>query len=326
MMKKVAFIVVVAVCAFWACDKESVNTPIEKIEFGFVPEDQSIIDKYGIEDDGLFVGVNNSKVTNVNQYPVYARRTDLKYSSSNTAIVKIDSLGIITGVGKGSAYVYAESTNSSLGLAKAALKVYVDTISVEKVTVSLKASSFDDHAEKQVDTLFLNDTAVFSVAVEPLEASFADYVWTSSNPAVLEVDAKKGNVIKAKSVGGPVTLTGNLKYGGTEDTKEEYTWVVEEAPLKSIGFAKRKNFIKILPQENQPISIIFDPQYASNKNYTTKYYEDEEGTRVKIDPAIYISGGFLYVVTELNKDTTWVVLESGTVKSNPTFFMTRRVE
>lgn len=325
MMKKVAFIVVVAVCAFWACDKESVNTPIEKIEFGFIPEDQSIIDKYGIEDDGLFVGVNNSKVTNVNQYPVYARRTDLKYSSSDTAIVKIDSLGIITGVGKGSAYVYAESTNSSLGLAKAALKVYVDTISVEKVTVSLKASSFDDHAEKQVDTLFLNDTAVFSVAVEPLEASFADYVWTSSNPAVLEVDAKKGNVIKAKSVGGSVTLTGNLKYGGTEETKKEYTWVVEEAPLKSIGFAKRKNFIKILPQENQPISIIFDPQYASNKSYTTEYYEADKLTKKK-NNSIIIEKGFLYVVSDVNNDTTWVVLKSGSVVSDTTFFKTRRVE
>lgn len=323
MMKKVAFIVVVAVCAFWACDKESVNTPIEKIEFGFVPEDQSIIEKYGIGNDGIFVGVNNSKVTNVNQYPVYAKRTDLKYSSADSTIVKINGLGVITGVGKGETFVYAESTNSALGLAKARLKVYVDTISAEKVTISCKASSFDDHAEKQVDTLFLNDTAVFSVVAEPLEASFADYEWVSNNPAVLDV---KGNVITAKSEGGPVTLTGNLKYKGTESTKKEYTWVVKNAPLKSIGFAKRKNFIKLLPQENQPISIIFDPQYASNKEYSTKYYEDEEGTKVKANPSIHISGGFLYVVNDLNKDTTYVVLESGTVKSNPTFFMTRRVE
>ena len=79
-MKKIAFIVVVAACAFWACDKENPNTPIEKIEFGFIPEEQSVIEKYGIKEDGIFVGVNNSKVTNVNQFPVYAKRTDLKYS------------------------------------------------------------------------------------------------------------------------------------------------------------------------------------------------------------------------------------------------------
>ncbi|MBO7315837.1 MAG: hypothetical protein J6U44_01545, partial [Paludibacteraceae bacterium] len=114
MMKKIAFIVVVAMCAFWSCNKESVNTPIEKIEFGFVSEDQSVIEKYGIKEDGIFVGVNNTKVTNVNQFPVYAKRTDLKYSSANPAIAKIDELGIVTGVGKGVTSVFAESVDGTL--------------------------------------------------------------------------------------------------------------------------------------------------------------------------------------------------------------------
>ncbi len=317
-MKKIAFIVVVAMCAFWSCNKESVNTPIEKIEFGFVPEDKSIIEKYGIKEDGIFVGVNNTKVTNVNQFPVYAKRTDLKYSSAKPAIAKIDERGIITGIGKGVTSVYAESVDGSL---KTELKVYVDTVSVEKVTISCKASSFDDHLEQQKDTLFLNDTAVFSVVTEPLEASFADYVWTSSDPNILEVN---GNVVKAKG-NGVATLTGNLKYKGTDATKQVYTWNVEEAPLKSIGFAKRKTFVKILPQEYQPVSIVFDPQYASNKSYTTEYYEANKLTEKK-NYSIIIEKGFLYVVSDVNNDTTWVVLKSGSVVSDTTFFMIRRVE
>ena len=290
-MKKIAFIVVVAMCAFWSCNKESVNSPIEKIEFGFVPEDKSIIEKYDIKDDGIFVDVNNTCVTNVNQYPVYAKGKDLKYSSANPAIATIDGLGIVTGVGKGVTSVFAESVDGTL---KTELKVYVDTVSVEKVTISCKASSFDDFVEDSIDDpsnpgkkiwatnkpedlsaiLFLNDTAVFSVVTEPLKASFADYVWTSSDPNVLEVN---GNVVKAKA-NGVATLTGNLKYKGTEATKKVYDWKVEEAPLKSIGFAKGKMFVKTLPYQNQPISIIFDPQYASDKSYTTEYYEKDKVT------------------------------------------------
>lgn len=327
-MKKIAFIVVVAACAFWACDKENPNTPIEKIEFGFIPEEQSVIEKYGIKEDGIFVGVNNSKVTNVNQFPVYAKRTDLKYSSENEAIVKINELGIITGVGKGEAFVYAESTNSALGLEKTKLKVYVDTIPVEKVTFSLKASSFDDHVKLQKDTLFLNDTAVMSVFAEPLEASFADYVWESSNPSVLEVN---GNVVTAKTVGGPVTISGNLKYKGTESTKKEYTWVVKEAELKGIT-VKKMNKIKILPLQNQPVMITFDPQYASYKDYSVEYFEDKENSKPKANPAINISNGNLFVVNEVNNDTTYVVLTSlhyPSVKSNPggyAAFITKRAE
>lgn len=309
-------------CAFWSCNKESVNTPIEKIEFGFVSEDKSIIEKYDIKEDGIFVGVNNTKVTNVNQFPVYAKRTDLKYSSANPAIAKIDELGVVTGVGRGVTYVYAESVDGTL---ETELKVYVDTVSVEKVTISCKASSFDDHLEQQTDTLFLNDTAVFSVVAEPLEASFADYVWTSDDPNVLEVN---GNVVKAKA-NGVATLTGNLKYKGTKDTKFEKELIVAEAPLKSIGFAKRKTFVKILPQEYQPVSIVFDPQYASNKSYTTEYYEVDKLTEKlteKKNYSIIIEKGFLYVVSDVNNDTTYVVLKSGSVVSDTTFFMIRRVE
>ena len=94
MMKKIAFIVVVAACAFWACDKENPNTPIEKIEFGFIPEEQSVIEKYGIKEDGIFVGVNNSKVTNVNQFPVYAKRTDLSRRTHFCLVLKLNSLKI----------------------------------------------------------------------------------------------------------------------------------------------------------------------------------------------------------------------------------------
>ena len=347
-MKKIAFIVVVAACAFWACDKENPNTPIEKIEFGFIPEEQSVIEKYGIKEDGIFVGVNNSKVTNVNQFPIYAKRTDLKYSSENEAIVKINELGIITGVGKGEAFVYAESTNSALGLEKTKLKVYVDTIPVEKVTFSLKASSFDDFVEDSINDpsnpdkkiwatnkpedlsaiLFLNDTAVMSVVAEPLEASFADYVWESSDPSVLEVN---GNVIKAKQLGGPVTISGNLKYKGTESTKKEYTWVVKEAELKSIT-VKKVNKIKILPLQSQPVMITFDPQYASYKDYTVEYFEDEEKTKVKVNPSINISNGNLFVTSNNNNETTYVVLTSvqyPDVKSNggvPAEFIIKRAE
>ena len=92
------------------------------------------------------------------------------------------------------------------------------------------------------------------------------------------------------------------------------------------------NKIKILPLQSQPVMITFDPQYASYKDYSVEYFEDKENSKPKANPAIKISNGNLFVVNEVNNDTTYVVLTSlhyPSVKSNPggyAAFITKRAE
>ena len=91
-MKKVYLIsvVVLSVFAFFSC-KEKTNLPIEDIYFGWVPEEEAILTKYGIGTDGVFVGVNNTKVTSVIQEPVYAEWMFVNYSTSDSAVVTVSA-------------------------------------------------------------------------------------------------------------------------------------------------------------------------------------------------------------------------------------------
>ncbi len=273
-----AFVVV----AFSSCNEEkTINAPIEKISFGFVPEDETIRAKYNVGEDGVFVGVNNTKVTSVVMEPASAKWPQVTYSSANDSIVTIGPDGLLTGVGRGQTEVYAQIEN---GL-KATLKVYVDTISITKIDVEVVAKSFNDYnvidvlkdingkdsldtEGKEVsgnlvnaDTLFLNDIAVMQVTTEPMEASFSEMVWTTSDSTVFQI---KGDTIVAIKEGS-ATITGRLKQNHHEELTQVYNWVVKTAKLERVVWgAKTKKMYANTSEEVMPL-IVFLPSYASDK-------------------------------------------------------------
>ncbi len=282
-----AFVVV----AFSACKEEKeINAPIEKISFGFVPEDETIRAKYNVGEDGVFVGVNNTKVTSVIMEPASAKWPQVTYSSANEAIVKIGADGLLTGVGRGQTEVYAQIES---GL-KATLKVYVDTISITKIDVEVVAKSFADYSVIDVlkdvngkdsldtegkevegnivnaDTLFLNDMAVMQVMTEPMEASFSEMVWATSDTTVFQI---KGDTITAIGEGS-ATITGRLKQNHHEELTQTYNWTVKKAELDLITWATGSHKMYVGTSEEVMPLIVFVPSYASDKEVE---FESEDG-------------------------------------------------
>ena len=283
-------IAVLSVFVFFSCKEQKIiNAPIESINFGWVPEDEAIRTKYGIGTDGVFVGVNNTKVTSVIQEPISATWSFVNYSTSDSAVVTISADGVLTGVGKGVAEVYAQiGSEENDNLKTATLKVYVDTIQVTSISVEAVANSFkgyskigplkdingndsldsEGHVVKgsitNLDTLFLNDIAVMNATLEPLDASFTEMSWTTDNPSVFEI---KGDTIIAKSEGNG-KIYGRMKQNHNEELTIEYDWKVVEAGLERIVWATGSHKMYGNTSEDVYKLIVYVPTYASNKNVT----------------------------------------------------------
>ncbi|MBR5470437.1 MAG: hypothetical protein IKU78_08230 [Paludibacteraceae bacterium] len=292
-MKKVYLIsvVVLSVFAFFSC-KEKTNLPIEDIYFGWVPEEEAILTKYGIGTDGVFVGVNNTKVTSVIQEPVYAEWVFVNYSTSDSAVVTVSADGVLTGVGKGIAEVYAQIGSEKDGnLKKASLKVYVDTIQVTKIAIDIAANSFSDYSKigplkgadgqdstvtengalkvvegsiENTDTLFLNDRAVMQSTIEPLDASFTEMIWTTDRPDVFDI---KGDTITAIAEGSG-KIYGRMKQNHPEELTIEYNWNVKTEPLERVVWTAGSHKMYGNTSEDVYKLIVYVPSFASDKNVT----------------------------------------------------------
>ncbi len=286
-------VVVFSVFVFFSCkEKNAINAPIEDIYFGWVPEEEAIRTKYGIGTDGVFVGVNNTKVTSVIQEPISAEWSVVRYSTSDSAVVTISADGVLTGVGKGSAEVYAQIGSDEQGdLKKASLKVYVDTIQVTSIAIELSANSFEDYSVvgplkningedstitnngkveivkgniENTDTLFLNDVAIMRATFEPLDVSFTEMEWTTDRPDIFDI---KGDTITAIAQGAG-KIFGRMKQNHPEALTIEYDWKVAEAALERVVWTAGSHKMYGNTSEDVYQLIVYVPSYASNKDVT----------------------------------------------------------
>lgn len=286
-------VVVFSVFVFFSCkEKNAINAPIEDIYFGWALEEEAIRTKYGIGTDGVFVGVNNTKVTSVIQEPISAEWSVVRYSTSDSAVVTISADGVLTGVGKGSAEVYAQIGSYEQGdLKKASLKVYVDTIQVTSIAIELSANSFEDYSVvgplkningedstitnngkveivkgniENTDTLFLNDVAIMRATFEPLDVSFTEMKWTTDRPDIFDI---KGDTITAIAQGAG-KIFGRMKQNHPEALTIEYDWKVAEAALERVVWTAGSHKMYGNTSEDVYQLIVYVPSYASNKDVT----------------------------------------------------------
>lgn len=275
-------VVVFSVFVFFSCkEKNAINAPIEDIYFGWVPEEEAIRTKYGIGTDGVFVGVNNTKVTSVIQEPISAEWSVVRYSTSDSAVVTISTDGVLMGVGKGSAEVYAQIGSDEQGdLKKASLKVYVDTIQVTSIAIEPSANSFADYSVvdtlkningedsiitiENMNTLFLNDVAIMRATFEPLDVSFTEMEWTTDRPDIFDI---KGDTITAIAQGAG-KIFGRMKQNHPEALTIEYDWKVAEAALERVVWTAGSHKMYGNTSEDVYQLIVYVPSYASNKDVT----------------------------------------------------------
>lgn len=125
-----------------------------------------------------------------NIYPEDATLKNCKWTSSNPAIVKVDSKGLITGVRPGSATVTATLLDSGK---KASCKVVVKKVNPKSVALNVSKVSIDPGQKYKLKAI-----------ISPSNASETDVYWTSSDTSVATVS--ENGVVRAKKPG-KVTIT-----------------------------------------------------------------------------------------------------------------------
>ncbi len=109
--------------------------------------------------------------------PANATKKSVIWSSSNSAIAKVDSSGVVTGVNAGSATITVTTTD---GNKTASCYVTVTKLNIAVVSVSLNKNSI---------TLNKGDTETLIATINPSNATNGIISWVSNNPAVAAVDA-----------------------------------------------------------------------------------------------------------------------------------------
>jgi len=119
------------------------------------------------------------------------------WKSSNSAIATVNSIGMITGVSEGTTTVTAT---------RATTPVQTDTIQITVMKAPIPSTGINIVEESKT----IEIGYVFSPTVILSPANTTDLItWTSSNPAIAEVDQNTG-LIYGKAQGGPVIITASL--------------------------------------------------------------------------------------------------------------------
>lgn len=173
---------------------------------------------------------------------------EVSWSSSNSSVATVDSNGLITAHGIGTATIVAKTINNLMDTCIVTVGNY--SLNLKSILITTDYSVLPIGISKQL-----------TVAFNPSNATNKTITWTSSNPSVATVDSS-GNV-KAISQGSTV-ITAKSKDGGYTDTAiievVNYSNVVEE---KTIAFKNNTYSVGI----NQTITLnpIITPSTATFK-------------------------------------------------------------
>ena len=168
---------------------------VEKVKF---------VDELDKEYDEMFifnVEVGEEKQTRVRVYPDLASNKNVKYSSNDESICKVDKEGKILGVGPGTTKIKVETEE---GRKTAFLKV--------KITQGITSLSLDKHAIELTE----GETQTLSVIIEPEGVQNIKIQFKSSNESVVKVGKYDGIVTAIGE--GTATITVETDDGVHSDT------------------------------------------------------------------------------------------------------------
>ena len=179
--------------------------------------------------------------------PSNATYKNVKWTSSDSKIVKVDSKGKITALKAGTAYITVASTDNPMVKATCKVKVIVATTSI-----SLSSNS---------TTVYKGYTKTLKVTMEPADATNKKVVWTSSNSKVATVD--KNGVVKGIKKG-TAYITCTSDNGGYTATCK----VTVKNPTLTTGVKFAKSKLTITDGTLVPLNASVSPSNATNKKIT----------------------------------------------------------
>ena len=190
----------------------------------------------------------------------------ISWSSTNSRVATVDSNGLVSAVGMGSATIIARTINDITYN----VNVLVGNYSKEVRSILVTTNYI---------SLAVSNSKQLAVAFTPADASNKNVFWTSSNPSVATVD--KYGVVKAISPGSTI-IKATSEVGGYTDTATievvNYDNIIEEKSIAfdsssyTVGIGSTKSLIPIITPSNATFkSVRFE---SSNPSIATV---DENG-------------------------------------------------
>ncbi|MCI5702132.1 MAG: Ig-like domain-containing protein [Erysipelotrichaceae bacterium] len=190
----------------------------------------------------------------------------ISWSSTNSRVATVDSNGLVSAVGMGSATIIARTINDITYN----VNVLVGNYSKELRSILVTTNYI---------SLSVSNSKQLAVAFTPADASNKNVFWTSSNPSVATVD--KYGVVKAISPGSTI-IKATSEDGGYTDTATievvNYDNIIEEKSIAfdsssyTVGIGSTKSLIPIITPSNATFkSVRFE---SSNPSIATV---DENG-------------------------------------------------
>lgn len=190
----------------------------------------------------LSVGDTESLIATVK--PDNATNKKIKWTSSDSSVVTVDSNGKISAVNLGQATITATSEEGG----KTATCVV--NVIVPVTGISLNMTSI---------TLSIGGYTTLTPIITPSNASIKTVNWISSNDTVASVSGN--GIVTAKSAGS-ATIKAQTVDGGFTAT------CVVTVISKVTGVKLSDTSIKLLPGDKKTISVSIEPSDATNKEYT----------------------------------------------------------
>ena len=173
--------------------------------------------------------------------------TEVKWSSSNNNVVKVNSNGKITAVGIGSAKVSVTTSNN---------KTDTCDVTVTKKTIELNSIKLN----KNNTTIIEGGSEILNVIYEPSDATNKKTDWSSSDSNIASVDSN--GKVSAKSVGTAIiTASSNGKLASCTITVSKKTVAVSSIKLN-------KNNLSLEINEKHSFTYTINPSNATNQNVT----------------------------------------------------------
>ncbi|MEE1319942.1 MAG: Ig-like domain-containing protein [Acutalibacteraceae bacterium] len=181
--------------------------------------------------------------------PENATFPELKWTSSDTKVAKVDSNGLVTAVGKGKAVITCSSVDNPMIRDSHTVKVYVYPTGVK---LNTKSTSVYEGKTKQL-----------TATVSPADASNKNVKWTSSDTKIATVSST--GLVKAKKPG-TVYITCTTERGGF--TARCKIKVLDFVSVKSVKL--NKTSLTIDDSKTYKFTATVSPSNASEKGLKWK--------------------------------------------------------
>ncbi len=225
--------------------------------------------------------------------PSNAYNKAVTWKSSNTKVATVDSKGVVTGVGKGTATITC-TTKAEGKTAKC------------KVTVNKPTDVTSIYTTVSSKKIVKGSSYRITAVISPSNATFKTLKWTSSNTKVATVDSK--GVVKAIAPG-----SATIKCTST-DNPTMYSTVKVSVIIRPTALKLNKTSLSLYKTKTETLKPVFSPSNATEKTVTWTSSNKKVATVDKNGKVTAVSKGTA-VITAVSKDGGFRAKCSVTVKN-----------